>query len=90
MENQPEEEYLTLKDLIHHDIKYDKYMKKVNELIETTDDAKNCTYSKGYIDQEVFHCLTCARGPSAICMACYLRCHLEHEIVQLGWKRGVR
>lgn len=50
MENKEEEEYLTLNDFISHDIKCDKYYKRVNEIIESNEEASCCSYSKGYHD----------------------------------------
>ena len=48
-----------------------------------------CTYSKGYIRQAVYLCLTCA-NPRGICSACSIACHTDHEQLELFPKRHFR
>ena len=56
--------------------------------------ANNCIYSKGYITQECFVCLTCfkeSKKMAVIYLACSLRCHDEsHEMISIGFKRHIR
>ena len=61
--------------------------KKAAEIIESSEEGK-CSYSKGYIIQEVFLCRTCTINEegSGICVGCYLSCHLDHDIAELGPK----
>ena len=50
-----------------------------------------CTYPAGYITQEVYLCLTCrSTQPAGICAGCYLACHLQHEVQELGVKTHFR
>ncbi|KAI0071617.1 hypothetical protein K474DRAFT_1668856 [Panus rudis PR-1116 ss-1] len=48
-----------------------------------------CTYSKGYIRQAIYLCLTC-KEPRGICSACSVACHTDHEQVELFPKRHFR
>ena len=65
--------------------------KKAEELIEISEDGK-CSYSKGYITQDVFFCKTCNTNEagSGVCVGCYLACHLDHDIAELGPKASFR
>jgi E3 ubiquitin-protein ligase UBR7 len=57
------------------------------------DELKKCTYDKGYITQEVYVCLTCSKEKntlSGICLACAFKCHLDHEVENLHFKRNFR
>ena len=53
-----------------------------------------CTFEKGYIDQPVYSCRTCAEilgHPVGVCYGCYLECHLGHDkVVELFTKRKFR
>ncbi|KAI8871532.1 hypothetical protein GQ42DRAFT_173789 [Ramicandelaber brevisporus] len=56
-----------------------------------------CTYSLGYINQNVYACLTKfdaltegAFGSAGMCYACSIACHGEHDIVELFVKRRFR
>ena len=56
-------------------------------------EANCCTYFKGYIQQECFICLTClqeTKKRAVICLGCSIKCHDEHEIVPIGFKRNIR
>ena len=56
-------------------------------------EANCCTYSKGYIQQECFICLTClleTKKRAVLCLGCSIKCHDEHEIVPIGFKRSIR
>jgi len=49
-----------------------------------------CTYSEGYIRQEVFSCLTCYNETNelaGVCFACSQECHDGHELVELYTRR---
>lgn len=48
-----------------------------------------CTYSRGYIKQALYWCVTCAE-PRGICSACSVACHTDHEQVELFPKRHFR
>ena len=57
-------------------------------------EANCCTYSKGYITQECFVCLTCfheTKKRAVLCLGCSVKCHDDnHEIVPIGFKRHMR
>ena len=57
-------------------------------------EANCCTYSKGYITQECFVCLTCfneTKKRAILCLGCSVKCHDDnHEIVPIGFKRHMR
>ena len=56
-------------------------------------EANCCTYNKGYIQQECFTCLTCfqeTKKRAVICLACSIKCHEDHEIFPIGFKRNIR
>lgn len=78
---------------------------KVQEDLEDESDAvlgasddKNCTYSRGYIGrQALYACMTCAPESRAdenkragVCLACTLKCHEGHELIELYTKRNFR
>lgn len=65
--------------------------KKAAELIESSEEGK-CSYSKGYLTQEVFLCRTCniKEEGSGVCVGCYLACHLDHDVAELGPKPNFR
>mmetsp|Transcript_14027 Transcript_14027/g.26264 ORF Transcript_14027/g.26264 Transcript_14027/m.26264 type:complete len:369 (+) Transcript_14027:216-1322(+) len=68
--------------------KRQKVANKAQELISSKKEANTCSYEQGQIAQELFHCKTCSVGASAVCTACYLKCHIDHEVIELGWKIG--
>ncbi|KAH3768035.1 ubiquitin protein ligase E3 component n-recognin 7 [Pelomyxa schiedti] len=51
-----------------------------------------CTYDQGYKNQALYSCLTCgsADKPVGVCFGCSLRCHVDHNIVELYFKHGFR
>lgn len=60
-------------------------------------DPKNCSYSKGYIRQALYSCLTCVpetksdvSKAAGICLACSFHCHDGHELIELFTKRHFR
>lgn len=48
-----------------------------------------CTYDLGYIRQPLFSCLTCLNH-GAVCAACSIACHGDHELVELFNRRHFR
>ncbi|WBW70795.1 ubiquitin protein ligase E3 component N-recognin 7-like protein Mlo2-like [Schizosaccharomyces osmophilus] len=49
-----------------------------------------CTYSKGYLKQTLYACLTCQREADSlngVCYSCSISCHADHELVELFHKR---
>ena len=63
------------------------------EKLSSSASLRTCTYSKGYISQEVYACLTCyseTKKFGAICLGCSFKCHKEHELIHLYFKRNVR
>ena len=65
--------------------------KKAAEMIESSEEGK-CSYSKGYMTQEVFLCNTCNQSDqgSGVCVGCYLSCHLDHDVSEVGPKPHFR
>jgi hypothetical protein len=64
---------------------------KAKELILESEEGI-CSYPKGYCTQELYLCKTCNKTPegSGICVGCYLTCHIDHEVVELGPKGSFR
>ncbi|GAA5840252.1 hypothetical protein JCM3766R1_001437 [Sporobolomyces carnicolor] len=48
-----------------------------------------CTYDLGYIRQPLYACLTCLNH-GAVCAACSIACHADHELVELFNRRHFR
>lgn len=57
-------------------------------------DESKCTYSLGYLNrQAVFSCKTCDplfENPAGVCYACSLRCHRNHDLIELYTKRNFK
>lgn len=54
---------------------------------------QQCTYDQGNKTQELFACLTCFKNTNkraALCIACSVNCHKDHEIIHLYFKRNYR
>jgi len=58
-----------------------------------------CTYEFGSIKQEVYQCITCQEetritngiekgAENGICYACHIMCHADHQVQEIGMKRG--
>ena len=63
------------------------------EKINSSSQSKTCTYSQGYCSQEIFACLTCLKEnnkPAVVCLGCSFKCHKDHELLSLYFKRNVR
>ncbi|GAA6063129.1 hypothetical protein JCM10212_002332 [Sporobolomyces blumeae] len=50
---------------------------------------EECTYDLGYIRQPLYACLTCLNN-GAVCAACSIACHADHELVELFNRRHFR
>ncbi len=88
MENK-EEETFTLKEYIDN---IDKEMLYINKCLHS-DITNNCTYNNGYITQELYLCTTCLKDsnkPAGICSGCMIKCHTDHDIIELGFKRDFK
>lgn len=85
-----DEETITMLDVIERE---DKLEEEASAVLGFSDE-KNCTYPKGYIArQALYSCATCSNesgSPAAICLACSLECHENHELFELYTKRNVR
>ncbi|XP_049534564.1 putative E3 ubiquitin-protein ligase UBR7 [Anopheles darlingi] len=89
-----ETSYVTMEDVL----KEQEDLEETSRAVLGGSDEKNCTYSKGYVGrQALYACLTCvpeARGDEskrcAICLACSLKCHDNHELLELYTKRKFR
>lgn len=56
-------------------------------------DEDKCNYDSGYQKMNVYACLTCNLKENhkvGVCLACSLKCHLDHDIVELYDKRHFR
>ena len=56
-------------------------------------DAEVCSYPQGYVPrQALYSCLSCQKEGevSGVCLACSLRCHASHDLVELYTKRNFR
>ncbi|XP_049282701.1 putative E3 ubiquitin-protein ligase UBR7 [Anopheles funestus] len=86
--------YVTMADILQEQ----EELEETSRAVLGGSDEKNCTYTKGYVGrQALYACLTCvpeARGVeskrSAICLACSLQCHDNHELLELYTKRNFR
>ncbi|XP_035776912.1 putative E3 ubiquitin-protein ligase UBR7 [Anopheles albimanus] len=89
-----ETSYVTMEDVL----KEQEDLEETSRAVLGGSDEKNCTYSQGYVGrQALYACLTCvpeARGDEskrcAICLACSLKCHDNHELLELYTKRKFR
>ncbi|CAA3006454.1 E3 ubiquitin- ligase UBR7 [Olea europaea subsp. europaea] len=85
-----DEETITMLDVLEQE---DKLEEEASAVLGNSDE-KNCTYPKGYIArQALYSCATCSEDPenmAAICLACSLECHDNHEVIELYTKRGFR
>jgi E3 ubiquitin-protein ligase UBR7 len=85
-----DEETITMLDVIERE---DKLEEEASAVLGNSDE-KNCTYPKGYVPrQALYSCATCSTDPNnmaAICLACSLECHDNHEVIELYTKRNYR
>ncbi|GAA5982019.1 hypothetical protein JCM10908_004706 [Rhodotorula pacifica] len=51
--------------------------------------ASECTYDLGYIKQPLYACRTCLND-RAVCVACSVNCHAEHDLIELFNRRDFR
>lgn len=62
----------------------------INEMFKRKE-MTECTYRKGYINQQVFGCITCApEGNFGFCIGCFFECHLDHDTFEIGVRRNFR
>ena len=52
--------------------------------------ASQCTHTLAYISQTVYVCKSCDQKDVGICLACALTCHQNHDIMDLGIRKGFR
>jgi E3 ubiquitin-protein ligase UBR7 len=85
-----DEETITMQDVIERE---EKLEEEASAVLGNSDE-KNCTYPKGYISrQALYSCATCSSDPdnmAAICLACSLECHDNHDVIELYTKRNYR
>lgn len=85
-----DEETITMIDVIERE---EKLEEEASAVLGNSDE-KNCTYPKGYISrQALYSCATCYNGSgkeAAICLACSLECHENHDVYELYTKRNYR
>lgn len=76
-----------------------EYIENINKEIlviskfEKNEQVKKCSYEKGYITQEIYVCLTCSKEKdtfAGICVGCAYKCHDQHEVENLYFKRNFR
>ncbi|POY71773.1 hypothetical protein BMF94_5134 [Rhodotorula taiwanensis] len=51
--------------------------------------AAECSYDLGYIKQPLYACRTCLNY-KAVCVACSVACHAEHDLIELFNRRDFR
>ncbi|XP_047514002.1 putative E3 ubiquitin-protein ligase UBR7 isoform X1 [Pieris napi] len=89
-----DEKVVTMMDVLKEQ---EDFEEDANAVLGASDD-KNCTFSMGYIKrQAIYACMTCNSDakddPSkraGVCLACSLKCHEDHELVELYTKRNFR
>jgi len=85
----PKEEEFTIKEYLDN---MNKELIVISKF-EKDEQVKKCTYEKGYITQEIYLCLTCAKEKnslSGMCVGCAYKCHENHEVENLHFKRNFR
>ena len=88
-QNSVSEETFTLKEYLNGMNKEILAIAKIDE----NKKIKCCSYSNGYITQEILSCETCFKEKgvkAAICIGCAFECHKDHEINHLYFKRKIR
>lgn len=85
-----DEDTITMLDVIERENK----LEEEASAVLGNSDEKNCTYPLGYIArQALYSCATCFDGSgkqAAICLACSLECHENHDVYELYTKRNYR
>ena len=93
-------ETLSMSDLLKADI--DNQIQAQHLSKQCGKHLNRCSYSKGYLDQPVFACLTCNNHAnknsnkldydslSGFCLGCSMNCHLDHNVIELWNKRNFR
>lgn len=88
------EDILTMDDILKEE---EKQEEEYQAVLGGSDD-KQCTYVKGYVPrQALYACLTCtpearndATKRAGVCLACSIKCHEGHEMIELYTKRNFR
>ena len=89
MENQKDNEVFTAEEVLNNLNKEIIFFSK----FEQNKDLKSCTYSQGYITQEIYSCETCYKSTNkiaGICSGCAFNCHKDHDLIHLYFKRNLR
>lgn len=90
MADNNDEKVVTMMDVLQEQQDFEE---DANAVLGASDD-KNCTYPMGYVKrQALYSCLTCCNEPdkkAAVCLACSLNCHENHELIELYTKRNFR
>lgn len=88
-----EEVCLTLDEITAQQIQLEEEANSV--LQENWGQEDMCTYSQGYLSQNIYACETCQSDNSnqssfGFCFGCSLQCHLNHKVYELFNKRHFR
>ncbi|ETO31395.1 hypothetical protein RFI_05721 [Reticulomyxa filosa] len=90
------EEAISLSELLEAQTENEK-VAQVLSTYAGEERLNECTYTKGYLTQPVYACLTCMKNDetnemtySGVCLGCAMNCHLQHDIVELWEKRHFR
>ncbi|KAG7396194.1 putative E3 ubiquitin-protein ligase ubr7 [Phytophthora boehmeriae] len=93
IEDENEEEVLTLSDVLKHN---EQLTEAADAVLGDASDT-HCSYPMGYMRQAVYACMTCTPDALArpekragVCLACTYNCHQDHELVELYTKRAFR
>ncbi|XP_003383846.1 PREDICTED: putative E3 ubiquitin-protein ligase UBR7 [Amphimedon queenslandica] len=85
-----EDSVVSIKDIVDEE---QALQDTANAVLGDSDDT-NCTYTKGYVSrQALYACSTCTPSSSVLagfCLACSLRCHEGHDVIELYTKRNFR
>ncbi|KAI8849925.1 hypothetical protein BC829DRAFT_390516 [Chytridium lagenaria] len=83
-----------------------EYLEREDELTREAAEAlpgsiDRCSFDKGYVNQQIFSCLTCASKRAeahpdtelthiGVCYACFVQCHTTHNVVEMFYRRAFR
>ena len=68
---------------------HEKSTRRARDRLSLTEECNHCTYQEGYILQNIYLCKTC-NIEQGICTGCYMHCHKNHEVIELGPKKNFR
>ncbi|XP_037958117.1 putative E3 ubiquitin-protein ligase UBR7 [Teleopsis dalmanni] len=91
LEVAPEEDSVTMMDILQEQ----QNLEEACAAVLGASDAKRCTYENGPVKrQALYSCLTCNpvvgdnyENAAAVCLACSISCHENHQLVELYTKR---